>query len=52
VLADEAGQSFFELLKFAFMNQQPGKFAAELGGNAIERIAQRLMPMLWIRCFE
>ena len=33
VLADEAGERFLELIDFAFVDEQAGELAAELGGK-------------------
>ena len=35
VLADEPGQGFLEQFDLAFVNEQAGQLAAELGGNAV-----------------
>src|SRR6266481_32810 len=52
MLADEAGERFFELLEFPFVDEQPCEFATELGGDVVECVAQDIMPMVWISCFE
>ena len=42
VLADEPGERFLELADLAFLDQQVGEFAAELGGNGVQALAAAL----------
>ncbi len=52
VLVDEAGQRFLEQIHFAFLDQQIGELAAELGGNDIQRTAQDFDPAVGVRRLE
>ena len=36
VLADEPREGFLEQVDFAFLDEQAGQFAAELGGDAVQ----------------
>ena len=52
VLVDEAGERFLEQIHFAFLDQQTGKFAAELGGDDVQRAAQNFVPAVGVRRLE
>ena len=52
VLADEPGQRFLELLDLAFVDEQAGQLAAELGRDAVQRRPQHLVPVLGIGGLE
>ena len=45
VLADEPGQGLLEQVDLAFLDEQAGQLVAELGGNAVQRRLQRLVPV-------
>ena len=52
VLADEAGQRFLEQINLAFVDQQLRAFAAELGGNDVQRGADDVHPAVRIGVLE
>ena len=43
---------FLEQLELAFVDQQAGEFAAELGGDGVQGVAQRLVPVLRVGRLE